>query len=110
YKGLSDALRTLLVIKFDGAAAVHDIPEHLREAFAVRAERFSVGDLLRMLAQVAEMDTEGRLRKTGNSRILLEALLLRFAYLDRTIEIEELLKAAAGTVVSESSRSGSGSR
>ena len=36
-----------------------------------------------MLSQVAEMDTEGRLRKATNPRLLLEALLLRFAHVDR---------------------------
>lgn len=49
-----------------------------------------------MLSQVAELDTEGRLRKSTSPRILLEALLLRFAHLDRTIELEELIQAASG--------------
>ncbi len=96
YKGLADAIRALLVIRFDGANAITEAPEHLRAAFAERADRFSTGDLLRMLGQVAEMDTEGRLRKSSNARIMLEALLLRFAYLDRTVELEDLLQASGG--------------
>src|SRR5690606_23229303 len=95
YRGLADALRALLVCRLEGEAAA-DVREDLRPAFAEIAARFAVGDLLRMLAQVAELDTEGRFRKSGNPRIQLEALLPRFAHLDRTVELEEVLRAAAG--------------
>jgi DNA polymerase-3 subunit gamma/tau len=91
YRGLADALRTLLVIRFDGPDAATDTREDLRPRFAAVAERFGPGDLMRMLAMVAELDTEGRFRKSANPRTLLETMLLRFAYLDRTIRIEELL-------------------
>jgi hypothetical protein len=46
----------------------------LRERYEAVALRFATGDLLRMLSQVAELDTEGRLRKSANPRIMLEAL------------------------------------
>jgi len=98
YRGLADALRALLVCKLEGPAAA-DVREDLKPAFAEVAARFEVGDLLRMLAQVAELDTEGRFRKSINPRIQLEAMLLRFAHLDRTVELEEVLRAAAGEVV-----------
>jgi DNA polymerase-3 subunit gamma/tau len=94
YRGLADSVRTLLVVKLEGTAGA-EVREDLSELYASRADRFSVGDLIRMLAQVAEFDTEGRFRKSSNPRILLEALLLRFAHLERTIEVEELLRAAA---------------
>jgi DNA polymerase-3 subunit gamma/tau len=93
YRGLADALRTLLVVTFDGAAAA-DVREHLRAEYAAVAGQFGPGDLLRMLTLVAELDTEGRFRKSANARILLETLLLRFAYLDRTVSIEDLLSGA----------------
>jgi len=95
YRGLADALRALLVCRLEGPAAA-DVREDLKPAFAEVASSFAVGDLLRMLAQVAELDTEGRFRKSGNPRIQLEALLLRFTHLDRTVELEEVLRAAAG--------------
>src|SRR5690606_4953655 len=95
YRGLADALRALLVCRLEGPAAA-DVREDLKPQFAEVAENFAVGDLLRMLAQVAELDTEGRFRKSGNPRIQLEALLLRFTHLDRTVELEEVLRAAAG--------------
>jgi DNA polymerase III subunit gamma/tau len=95
YRGLADAVRTLLVIRFDGPEA-GEVREDLRPLWAERAEAFSTGDLLSMLAQVAELDADGRFRKSSNPRVLLEALLLRFAHLPRTADIEALLRAAGG--------------
>jgi DNA polymerase-3 subunit gamma/tau len=93
YRGLADALRVLLGVKFDGRTS-DEIREDLRANYQQLADRFGTGDLLRMLAIVAELDVEGRFRKSTNPRTMLEALLLRFAYLDRTVEIEDLLNAA----------------
>jgi DNA polymerase III subunit gamma/tau len=95
YKGLADALRSLLIIRLDGAHAA-DIREDLRDDFAALADRFSRGDLLRMLSMVAELDSEGRFRKSANPRTILEALLLRWAFLDHTVAVESLLRAAGG--------------
>jgi len=95
YRGLADALRTLLVVKLEGVESA-EVRDDLREQYRALAASFSVGDLIRMLAGVAEFDTEGRFRKSSNPRILLEALLLRFVHLDRTVEIEALIRAASG--------------
>ncbi|HET9985512.1 MAG TPA: DNA polymerase III subunit gamma/tau [Longimicrobiales bacterium] len=94
-RGLAGALRSLLLARLEGADAI-DVRADLRPAFAQAADRFGTGDILRMLAQVAEIDAEGRFRKSTSPRILLEALLLRFAHLDRTVELEELIRAAGG--------------
>ncbi len=94
YRGLADALRLLLVIRFDGPSAA-EVREDLRSAHVALAARFGNGDLVRMLAMVAELDAEGRFRKSANPRTMLEALLLRFAYMDRTLAIETLLTAAS---------------
>jgi DNA polymerase-3 subunit gamma/tau len=96
YRGLADAIRALMISRFDGPDAT-DLRDDLRGRYAALAERFGTGDLLRMLALVAELDTEGRFRKSANPRTMLEALLLRFAYLDRTVDIEELLAPADGS-------------
>ena len=96
YRGLADALRALLLTRFEGAAAAVEVREDLRERYALTAERFGTGDLLRMLAIVAELDTEGRFRKSANPRTMLEALLLRFAYLERTIAIEDVIAGMTG--------------
>ncbi|HEX7050320.1 MAG TPA: DNA polymerase III subunit gamma/tau [Longimicrobiales bacterium] len=94
YRGLADALRRVILVKLEGAG--DDVRPDLRDAYAECAARFAIGDLIRMLGCVAELDTEGRLRKSGSPRIILEALLLRFAHLDRTVELEELLRAMTG--------------
>ena len=94
YRGLADALRALLIARLDGAAAP-EVRQDLREVFVATAARFAPGDLLRMLSLVAELDTEGRLRKSTSPRTLLEAMLLRFAYLDRTVDLESVLSGVA---------------
>ena len=100
YRGLADALRTLLVVRFDGIEAA-EVRDDLRPLWQERSDVFSTGDLLRMLARVAELDADGRFRKSSNPRILLEALLLRFAHLPRTVEIEQLIQAAGGAAPAE---------
>jgi DNA polymerase-3 subunit gamma/tau len=95
YRGLADGIRALLLVKLEGADSA-DVRADLRSRYHEAASAFAVGDLIRMLAQVAELDTEGRLRKATSPRLLLEAVLLRFVHLERSLELEELLRAAAG--------------
>jgi hypothetical protein len=45
---------------------------------------------------VAELDADGRFRKSGEQRILIELLLLRFAYLESTVSIEDVMAALGG--------------
>jgi len=91
YRGLADALRALLVSALDGPDALEVRPD-LRQAYGEAGARFPRGDLLRMLALVADFDADGRFRKSATPRLLLEALLLRFAYMDSTVELEALLR------------------
>jgi DNA polymerase III subunit gamma/tau len=95
YKGLADALRAIMITKLEGADAA-DVREDLKAAYSAVAELYGRGDLLRMLSMVAELDTEGRFRKSANPRTMLEALLLRWAFLERTVDVEALLRAAGG--------------
>jgi DNA polymerase III subunit gamma/tau len=95
YRGLADALRALMIARLEGAAAA-DVREDLRDDYARVAARFGHGDLLRMLSMVAELDTEGKFRKSANPRTMLEALLLRWAFLEQTVDLETLLRAAGG--------------
>ncbi len=94
YRGLADFLRALLMLRLDGAAP--EIRQDLRERYVDAAARFEPGDLLRMLSQVAELDADGRFRKSGQQQILIELLLLRFAFLDRTVTLEEIIGALGG--------------
>jgi DNA polymerase-3 subunit gamma/tau len=95
YRGLADFLRAMLIIRLGGGEA-EGIPQHLQPTVADSASRFAPGDLLRMLAQVAELDADGRFRKSGEQRILIELLLLRFAYLESTVSLEDVLSAMGG--------------
>jgi DNA polymerase-3 subunit gamma/tau len=95
YRGLADFLRAMLIVRLGGGEA-ESIPRHLQATVGETAARFAPGDLLRMLAQVAELDADGRFRKSGEQRILIELLLLRFAYLESTVSLEDVLAAVGG--------------
>jgi len=95
YRGLADFIRALLIVRLGGGDP-ESVPQHLRGAVTETANRFAPGDLLRMLAQVAELDADGRFRKSGEQRILIELLLLRFAYLESTVSLEDVLAAIGG--------------
>ncbi|MDE2772493.1 MAG: DNA polymerase III subunit gamma/tau [Gemmatimonadota bacterium] len=95
YHGLVDVLRALLRLRL-GGGEWQELREDLREPFRHRAEAFDAADLARMLAMASELEVDGSLRRSGNPRLLVEMLLLRFTYLDRTVDLEELLRAVGG--------------
>jgi DNA polymerase-3 subunit gamma/tau len=94
YYGLMDALRTLLRVRVSAEGA--DIPDERRAEWEDRARHFDPADVLRMLGMAADVETGGSLRRSAQPRVLIELLLLRFSYLDRTVELEELLGALGG--------------
>ena len=96
YHGLAEKLRLLLRLGLDEAAGKDLMSEDSRQAFLAQAKRFSSGDLVRMLAQCSELESSGSLRRTGRPRVLIEMLLLRMSYLDRTVDVESLLRALGG--------------
>ncbi len=93
--GLADMLRAQLAIALGGSAG--ELSERAREALQERRERFAASDVLRMLAALSEL--EPRFRKSGQQQLLIETLLVRFALLDRSVEIEDVLRSlgAGGT-------------
>jgi DNA polymerase III subunit gamma/tau len=108
YHGLLDALRTLLRLRLSPGAEV-DLRPDIREEFARRCAGFEPGDLVRMLAAAAELEAQGSLRRSPNPRVLIEMLLLRLSYMDRTVDLEELL-AVLGGAPSPSGGAGGGPR
>jgi DNA polymerase-3 subunit gamma/tau len=96
HKGLGEGLRLLLRAKLEGAGALRFLSGELAARYAKVADRFAAGDLMRMLSGLAELDTDGRFRKSEQQRILIEVLLLKFAMLDRTVQIEQLIEAVRG--------------
>ena len=94
YRGMVEGFRTLLRLRVGGDRA--ELPEEREEQWRERADRFGAADLVRMLKLAVEAEVQGGLRRSGQPRVLLELLLLRYSYLDRTIELEGLLKALGG--------------
>lgn len=86
--GLADVLRATLALALGGTPP--EISETLRHALESRFGRFTAPDLLRMLHALLEI--EPQFRKSGQPQLLLESLLVRFALLDRTVELEEVLR------------------
>ncbi len=105
YYGLAEKLRLLLRMSLDAPSTGGDLNEDLRDDFARRASAFAPGDLVRMLAMASALEADGSLRRTGRPRVLIEMLLLRMSYLDRTVELEEIIRALGGTPPRESAQS-----
>ena len=86
---LAESLRAALELALGGRGG-DELSERSRAALAACAARFAPGDLVRMLTAITEL--EPRFRRSGQQQILLEMLLVRFALLDRTVSIEEMLR------------------
>ncbi|MGW8267003.1 MAG: DNA polymerase III subunit gamma/tau [Longimicrobiales bacterium] len=96
HRGLIDTLRVLLRLRLSQGNESMDLREGQLDAYRDRSESFSAGDLVRMLAQATELEASGSLRRSAHPRILLEMLLLRMSYQDRTVELEALLRGLDG--------------
>ena len=86
--GLADVLRAQLAVVLGGSPP--DISETLREALTARKATLLASDLLRMLHALLEI--EPQFRKSGQPQLLLETLLVRLTLMDRTIELEDVLR------------------
>ncbi len=107
YHGLVDSLRALLRISLGGTPP--DLDADTRDAFKARLAPFSPADLTRMLALASDVESSGSLRRSPNPQVMLEMLLLRISYVDRTIELEELLTGLGGGPPPEGAPRGSSS-
>ncbi len=96
YHGLTEKLRLLLRTAVDPQGTPGVMAAELRDAFAQRAAALAPGDLVRMLAMCSSLEADGSLRRTGRPRVLVEVLLLRMSYLDRTVELEDVIQALGG--------------
>src|SRR5436190_8764668 len=87
--GAAETLRALLLVAVGGQ------PEGLTEGLmtVVRdyAPRLPPADVIRLLTILSE--SEERLSRSANQRLLVEILLLRWAMLDRTVELSEVIDA-----------------
>jgi DNA polymerase-3 subunit gamma/tau len=87
--GFSDILRSLLTVQLGGE--IPELSETLKAGLGARRSALGNGDVLRMLTALTEL--EPRFRRSGQQQILLETMLVRFALLDHTVGIEEVLEA-----------------
>lgn len=85
--GAGETLRALLMLEL-GAR-----PDGLTEAIQQTLERYrgrlAVGDLVRMMKLLG--DAEAGIRRSATPRLAVETLLLRWALLDRTVDLEALV-------------------
>jgi DNA polymerase-3 subunit gamma/tau len=86
--GLTDAMRGELAIAL--GAVVTDLSERMRGALEAAKGRFTPPDLLRMLHITVEL--EPHFRRSAQQQLLFETLLVRFALLDRTVDLENVLR------------------
>jgi DNA polymerase III subunit gamma/tau len=82
-----EVLRAMLMLKL--GSRPEGLTEALRQALERHLDQLEAGDLLRMLKILAE--TEPSLRRTGNPRLGVETLLLRWAMMDRTVNLAQAL-------------------
>lgn len=87
----AEVLRAQLAVVLGGQ--LPEVSDRLAEELPKRSSHFVAGDLLRMLSLIVE--TEPALKRSGQQQLLFETLLVRCALLDRTVQIEELLRGGA---------------
>ena len=50
---------------------------------------------------LGELSLDGSLRRTGRPRVMVEMLLLRMSYMDRTVELEDIIRSLGGVPARE---------
>jgi DNA polymerase-3 subunit gamma/tau len=85
--GLGEVLRAMLMAQL--GAEPEDLTESLRQTVDQARQRLAPEDTVRMLRLLAE--TETAVRRSGNPRLTVETLLLRWAMMDRMVDLERVL-------------------
>jgi DNA polymerase-3 subunit gamma/tau len=86
--GFADILRAQLTVVLNGKADA--VSAAAAAALRERKDRFTAGDLLRMIGAINAL--EPNFRKSSQQQLLIEMLLVRMALLDRTVALEDMLK------------------
>ncbi|MGZ8399162.1 MAG: DNA polymerase III subunit gamma/tau [Gemmatimonadales bacterium] len=89
--GAAEMLRGLLMLQV--GARPEGLTEALRTTLESYRDRLEPGDVLRMLRLLAE--NEMGIRRSVNPRLVVETLLLRWAMLDRIVDLQEVLASGA---------------
>ncbi len=87
--GAGETLRAVLLVGVGGE------PEGLTDGLQAQVRRYAPQlpppDVVRLLTVLSEM--EEQIRHSGNPRLAVEVLLMRWAMMDRTVELEEVIRA-----------------
>jgi DNA polymerase III subunit gamma/tau len=94
--GAGEALRSLLLLQLGGEP--EGLTEAMRQALLQYRERLAAGDVLRMLRLLTE--DEAAIRRSGNPRLVVETLLLRWTMLDRIVDLEQVLSGGSPPIPS----------
>ncbi|HEY8106050.1 MAG TPA: DNA polymerase III subunit gamma/tau [Gemmatimonadales bacterium] len=97
--GVGEMLRALLMLQL--GAEPEGLTEAMRDTLRRYRDQLTAGDVLRMLKLLA--DNETAVRRSGNPRLVVETLLLRWAMLDRIVDLEQVI-GGGGTGPSEPPR------
>jgi DNA polymerase III subunit gamma/tau len=87
--GAAEVLRGVLMLQV--GAQPEGLTEAVRGTLERYRQRLEPGDVLRMLQLLN--DNEVNIRRNLNSRLTVETLLLRWAMLDRMVDLEEVIQA-----------------
>jgi DNA polymerase-3 subunit gamma/tau len=87
--GAGDTLRALLLAGLGGQP--EGLTERMQELIRTYTPALPPPDVVRLLSVLAEL--EERVRRGGNTRLMVELLLLRWAMMDRTVELAQVLDA-----------------
>jgi DNA polymerase-3 subunit gamma/tau len=90
--GAGETLRALLLVGVGGQP--EGLTERMQQLIRTYSPALSAPDVMRLLYVLSEM--EERIRRGGNARLAVELLLLRWAMMDRTVAIGEVLDALKG--------------
>jgi DNA polymerase-3 subunit gamma/tau len=90
--GVAEMLRALLMVQV--GARPEGLTEAARSLLDAHRSRLEAGDVLRMLRLLA--DNENNIRRSANPRLITETLLLRWAMLDRIVDLEQVLRGGTG--------------
>ncbi|HET7426232.1 MAG TPA: hypothetical protein VFJ50_04275, partial [Gemmatimonadales bacterium] len=91
--GAGEALRALLMLQL--GSEPEGLTDAMRGALERQRDRLEAGDVLRMLRLLADSETD--IRRSANPRLIVETLLLRWAMLDRIVDLAQVLAGAGGT-------------
>src|SRR5438309_2298155 len=91
--GAGETLRALVLVGVGGQP--EGMTEGLLAVIRTYAPQLPPADVVRLLTILSE--SEERLSRSANTRLLVEVLLLRWAMMDRTVELSDVINALKST-------------